>query len=130
MYKLLFLAVALAVTACGDAQGGETPPATDSTGLAIPPDLTERLIKENAEHYTFACVFSYDFTEDEDYYEGFARGLPVPTTAGWAIGTLGVPGLGDSAGYITIYDAVSDPTDVTVFERIGAENRICFIPKP
>ena len=143
---LLMAGLALAVAACGGSGGGSDtrnapaggapdigavvePTEMDEDAITVPPDLLDRLISENAAHYTFACVFSYDFTEDEDYYEGFARGLPVPETTGWAVGTLGIPGF-DDPGYITIYDIEGAPTNATEFEQVDGEDRVCLLPKP
>ena len=101
----------------------------DQADIDIPDDLEETLARENAEHYTFACVYSYDFTSGGWTQADIARGLPVPAIEQWGVGTLGIgQGGADEMTYVTLYDAEGEPTDATEFTRIDEAERVCFLP--
>ena len=138
MSRLFLVAVALTLLAvCGGSSDGPTadfrlsPEVPVHNAIPIPPDLLSGLVEENAEHYTFACVYSYDFTEDGWTQADVTQGLPVPAVDGWAVGTLGIDadGSGDLT-YVTLYDSEGKPTNAIEFERIDEAERACFLPKP
>ena len=139
---ILFVIAAGLLAACAESAGepsataepGATeapePTEVDQADIDIPDDLEERLVRENAKHYTLGCVYSYDFTEEGYTLDGLVQGLPVPVVEGerWAVGTLGYVDLTGTAAYLTLYVAEGDPTNATEFTRIDEPRRACFLP--
>ncbi len=98
--------------------------------IAIPAEFAEALVRENTEHYTFGCVYSYDIGES-GYAEGQVQdGLPLPATERWAVGTLGYDLDAGDATYITFYDPEGEPTGATEFTQIDEAERACLLPAP
>ena len=116
-------------TAEPEATEAAEPTEAEEADIDIPDDLEERLVRENADHYTFACVYSYDIAES-GYADGqVQQGLPLPEVDSWAVGTLGIDAFGSGdPTYITFYDAEGAPTDATEFTRIDEAERVCLLP--